>query len=168
MEKTTLFAKSWISEITFHDGTTLDLNQDSIVVIVGANNCGKTQTLRDVHSLILSDTSGKVVESLKYNISEAQHLKYDLEDFAERNNYGYQYYGKLINDQAVKKFTDKDIISGEGLRDFLYSFHKTEDRLMICNPREMGRRYPQDTSFAFPRSKQSISDVSVIQVSGSV
>ncbi|WP_207636218.1 P-loop NTPase family protein [Proteocatella sphenisci] len=37
-----------INSITFNDGTTLSLESNSIVVFTGANNCGKSQVLKDI------------------------------------------------------------------------------------------------------------------------
>lgn len=42
--------KVFIENITFNDGTTLSLNNNSIVVFTGANNCGKSQILREIEN----------------------------------------------------------------------------------------------------------------------
>ncbi len=44
LQKPAVFIKS----ITFNDGTTLQLERNSIVVFTGANNCGKSQALKDI------------------------------------------------------------------------------------------------------------------------
>lgn len=135
MDDTTPFAKSWISEITFKDNTTLNLDPDSIIVIVGENNSGKTQILRDIHSMILPDAiPGVVVESLVHKEDNLDHLEYDLADFATKAVFGFNYYNKNITTADIEKFLRNPQNISEGIRDFLYSFHNTEGRLSICNP----------------------------------
>jgi len=46
----------FIDSITFNDRTKLSLKADSVVVFTGANNCGKSQILKDIH-LGLSNSS---------------------------------------------------------------------------------------------------------------
>ncbi|EHR32318.1 ATP-dependent nuclease [Helcococcus kunzii] len=45
-QKPQVFLKS----LKFNDGTQLPLNNNSVIVFTGANNCGKSQTLRDVET----------------------------------------------------------------------------------------------------------------------
>lgn len=40
----------YLKEIVFNDGTSLNLNHDSIVVFTGANNSGKSQVLKDIEN----------------------------------------------------------------------------------------------------------------------
>ncbi len=47
-EKPSVFFKS----ITFNDGTTISLEQNSIVVFTGANNSGKSQVLKDLENIL--------------------------------------------------------------------------------------------------------------------
>ena len=39
-------------KLKFNDGTVLSLNENSIVVFVGANNSGKSQVLKDVEGIV--------------------------------------------------------------------------------------------------------------------
>ncbi len=39
-----------VSAINFKNGITLNLQEDSIVLFVGANNSGKSLTLREIHT----------------------------------------------------------------------------------------------------------------------
>ena len=64
-----LYAKS----IIFNDNTILNLEQDSIVVFTGANNCGKSQVLRDIEALFRNKfgvhySGGHYAESMKKTI----------------------------------------------------------------------------------------------------
>lgn len=52
----------FFKDITFNDGTTISLNHNSIVVFTGANNCGKSQVLKDAEKCLdSSDSSLRVV-----------------------------------------------------------------------------------------------------------
>lgn len=134
MNTTKPLTKSWISEIVFKDGKTIGLERDSIVVIVGANNCGKTQILRDIHSQLLPDKhSTIIVDSLKYQVENIEHIQYNLEDFAKKIDNNYIFLGNYINTTHINNFKSKYELN-QGFRDFLYSFHNTENRLSICNP----------------------------------
>jgi len=67
-----------ISEISFNDGTTLKLNQESIVVFTGTNNCGKSQILKDIMLKLTTNTKtqAKVVRNIKI-----EHIGTLKEDF---------------------------------------------------------------------------------------
>lgn len=49
-----------IKSLTFNDQTTIALNDNDIVVFVGPNNVGKSQSLHDIYNL-LSENNGIVV-----------------------------------------------------------------------------------------------------------
>lgn len=41
----------YISKLQFNTGKTLDIKQDDIVIFVGPNNAGKSQSLKDIYTL---------------------------------------------------------------------------------------------------------------------
>jgi energy-coupling factor transporter ATP-binding protein EcfA2 len=53
--------RTWVKSITFSDDTTITLKYDDVVIIVGSNNCGKTETLRAITSKISVHASTSVV-----------------------------------------------------------------------------------------------------------
>jgi hypothetical protein len=56
----------WISELTFSDGSTLELGQDDIIVVVGPNNSGKSEALRGINQKLINPlTENPVVRNLK-------------------------------------------------------------------------------------------------------
>lgn len=62
--------KAFIQNISFNDGTVLELEPNSIIVFVGANNSGKSQVLRDVEKSF-QDSAAKtsiVINSLSYQL----------------------------------------------------------------------------------------------------
>ena len=62
-----LLPKIWISELCFNDGTKVEINQDDLVILVGANNSGKSATLKEINSLIkMKGNKTKVLESVSF------------------------------------------------------------------------------------------------------
>ncbi|MCX2481051.1 AAA family ATPase [Pedobacter sp. MC2016-15] len=53
--------KVWISKFTVNDGTTVTLDESSIVVFVGANNMGKSASLKEIFQLLKSNGTGKII-----------------------------------------------------------------------------------------------------------
>ncbi|NNA46734.1 AAA family ATPase [Pseudomonas lactis] len=53
--------KAWIRTITFSSGQRLDFSEQEKVIIVGPNNSGKSQSLRDIIELIKDSSAPKVV-----------------------------------------------------------------------------------------------------------
>lgn len=57
-----------IGSITFKDNTTLTLEKDSIVVLVGPNNCGKSEVLNEIKQLLINPQyDSKIVKELTIN-----------------------------------------------------------------------------------------------------
>lgn len=45
-------AGGYISRITFNNGESLDISRDDIVIFVGPNNAGKSQSLKDIYPIM--------------------------------------------------------------------------------------------------------------------
>lgn len=61
--------KVFFKNITFNDGTVLNLNRNSIVVFTGSNNCGKSQVLKDGEKHIIKSSrhSTVVIRDAEYD-----------------------------------------------------------------------------------------------------
>lgn len=68
--------------ITFSDGTTINLDDDDLVVFVGPNNAGKSAALRELESFIGKEPDSAVVKSV--NIKKVG-TSDDLMSFLEKN-----------------------------------------------------------------------------------
>lgn len=68
---TTQKPQVYLERIVFSDGTSLDLNHNSIVVFTGANNCGKSQVLKDIENGLnrAHPLSTVVARTLEYEYS---------------------------------------------------------------------------------------------------
>jgi ABC-type branched-subunit amino acid transport system ATPase component len=61
---------AFISEVKFKSGLTCSFRQDSITVIVGPNNSGKSVTLREAHALLAGPQNhNRIVERLALELT---------------------------------------------------------------------------------------------------
>ncbi len=56
----------YVQSLTFNDGTSLSINKNDIVVFVGPNNVGKSQTLKDIEWATNSPSPGTIVRHVKF------------------------------------------------------------------------------------------------------
>lgn len=57
-------AGGYISKIHFNDGTDVDIQQNDIVIFVGPNNAGKSQSLKDIYTLASEKQQTTVVTDI--------------------------------------------------------------------------------------------------------
>ena len=57
-------AGGYISRMVFNNGTCLNIKQNDIVVFVGPNNAGKSQSLKDIYHLSAQKIATTVVSDL--------------------------------------------------------------------------------------------------------
>ena len=121
-----------ISRLVFNDGTSIDLKPRDIVVFVGPNNMGKSQSLKDIFNSISSDNGSLVVKDVSVEYHQPQDLLGVLEGYALKSpngqhflyrGYHYQIHSANINGFGQNRYTD------EHIRNFLISMVKTEERL---------------------------------------
>lgn len=55
-----------VSQLTFSDGTSLDLNKGSVVAVVGPNNSGKSEAIRNIAQSVARTTEGPVVTAVEF------------------------------------------------------------------------------------------------------
>lgn len=121
-----------IQNITFNDGTTIPLNSSDIVIFTGANNSGKSQTLRDITTYFTGgDSSSIIVSNIEKEICDEAALIAATE--TKGNTYFYKGY-------PLHSYKPSYLL--ESNRRLLFSFlHKlfinhlsTENRLTASNP----------------------------------
>ena len=79
-----------INNLKFNDGSELKVSPNDIVVFVGANNCGKTQSLKDIEQGVVNSEQTVVVKEVKYSINNLQTLEDELRSvssFDKQNNH---------------------------------------------------------------------------------
>lgn len=131
-------ASGYISKLQFNTGDSLDIKQNDIVVFVGPNNAGKSQSLKDIYNLSSEKMSTIVISDIVITKSVGSLLPL-LKNVSTENeqgsyiNYsvlGYNFnYWKESSDQSFQQ----DSYYGE-FRDLFVANLDTVARLSICNP----------------------------------
>lgn len=141
--KTILPARGHIVKIKFNTGKVLDVNKNDIVVFVGPNNVGKSQSLSDIYQLskikvptiVVSDIDVCKEGSLK-QLLEMTSIKQD-----NGNHINYRALNHSVNylkDHTEKMFHNEHFF-GE-YRDWFVTKLDTEARLSLCYPAQNIRR----------------------------
>lgn len=127
-----------IERIKFNDETLIDFESDDIVLLVGANNVGKSRTLKDLKDDLNDLCKPKViVDEVTYkssNFSVSQ-----LKDYFEKNisKDSFGNYNVLIDDNQFQSFNTSTFTDNMDEKQFykvLFSFLSTENRLNITRP----------------------------------
>lgn len=131
----------WISEITFNDGTTLNFNDNDIVVLVGPNNTGKSVALSELLQKTQErGTPGKIIHDIKLDSTGSKdELLVWLEETCfksgeDQNSTLYSRPGIRINLRSAQNLWGN---MGNGLRNltgFFVELLTTEARLSAANP----------------------------------
>ena len=155
-----------INRLVFNDGTSIDLTPQDVVVFVGPNNMGKSQSLRDIYNSISSDHGSLVVTDVGVEYHHPQDLQDELENYALKlpsgqyflyGGYHYQIYSTSVNGFGQNRYTDEQIKS------FLVSMIKTEERLTTSSPKQLvnpgePNQYPLQY-VTDPDNRQRMSDI---------
>ena len=86
-------AGGYISQIQFNNGQLLDIAANDIVIFVGPNNAGKSQSLKDIFNQSVNDTEVKKIILCVSDISD----DYAVTDWSSIRSE----MGKLINNAIV-------------------------------------------------------------------
>ena len=129
---------AYISKIKFNNGDELEIRKDDIVLFVGPNNAGKSQSLKDIYTKCDGDLPTIVIKEITTN-KEGDSLLPLLDDVSKRTDNG-SYLSYNINNRVINH--DKN--SGDTFflqqphygvyREAFVAHLNTEARLGICNP----------------------------------
>lgn len=106
-EKPSIYIKS----IEFKDGTNLDLNENSIVIFTGANNCGKSQILRDIENLVQNREANTIVVNkldLEYKGDLDQSFFYGRVGIDDKGYYNFN-YNRVLYNQLKEEWKSKNL-----------------------------------------------------------
>lgn len=130
-------ASGYISQLTFNNGKTLSIQKNDIVIFVGPNNAGKSQSLKDIYALSKGPTSSIV-------ISDVQTKKYSgstravLDDIAVPQINGSNTVYKLLQGTVTYIEPMENTFMNTKNFGFLHSAFvvniDTSARLNICQP----------------------------------
>ena len=127
-----------IERIKFNDEFAIGLKNDDVILIVGANNVGKSRILKDLKNDLNDLSKPKViVDEVVYNSSNfsSDQLRKYFEKNISKDSWGN--YNVYIDENETCSFSDSSFINIEEERQFykaLFSFLSTESRLNITRP----------------------------------
>lgn len=130
-------AGGYISNIKFNNGKSVEINKNDIVIFVGPNNAGKSQSLKDIYKLSGVNEQGMVVSDV--TITKYQYpISTMLDDFATYEGHGiYKHYHFLDRTYAMASYSEEDYQKSATHSSFCNLFVANLDtatRLLTCLP----------------------------------
>ena len=129
----------YVQSLTFNDGTTLSVNKNDIIVFVGPNNVGKSQTLKEIFALSEGDVETKLLTEAAFTtdatfpISKwlAQTFVCHVQNNGARlySGLGFQFY-EHVGAMSIREQRPSHLTAA------LFCKLQTESRLSISNPPE--------------------------------
>ena len=136
-------AGGYISQIKFNNGKELDIKANDIVVFVGPNNTGKSQSLKDIYALSKEKVPSVVISDITIHKGSSP-ISTVLSAISTGSNQGsYTSYSVLGHNMTVWSYTDNDFPKKSRLgdyRDLFVANLDTSARLTICKPPKNIRR----------------------------
>ena len=138
----------YISNIIFNDGTSISIQKNDIILFVGPNNSGKSQSLKDIYELSSGQVPTTVVSSI--TITKYPNQIKDLLDSIspKQPQISYTFYDVLTQKIAYSKDIDKYFQTTPyygNFRDLFVANLDTAARLTICNaPINIARNSPKE------------------------
>ena len=136
-------ASGHIIKIQFNTGKGIDVNKNDIVVLVGPNNAGKSQSLSDIYQLSKNKVPTVVISDIE--VSKEGSLKKLLESTSMKHDNGrYIEYTTLnhrvtyLEDMTEHSFTSDHFLGD--YRDWFVIKLDTDARLSMCFPAKSIRR----------------------------
>lgn len=130
-------AGGYISRITFNNGESLDISRDDIVIFVGPNNAGKSQSLKDIYTLSEQKMPTTVISDINITKNNLP-ISATLEKLSEgEHRGGFTTYIVLNHRMHIYNSTDKSFLSEQYYGEYRALFVANLDtaaRLTICNP----------------------------------
>ncbi|MCR9065613.1 MAG: AAA family ATPase [Cytophagales bacterium] len=131
----------WIDSLTFSDDSTINFEKNDIVVLVGANNSGKSATLREAEQRLNNEkeVKSKVLKGLTFKISgdKADFIE-DLENSSlkklEGLNVTYSGFRYNLNASNIDYFFKNIGIGLQGMQPYFVNRLSTENRIQASNP----------------------------------
>lgn len=128
--------KTIIKKLVFNNGMELPLSPNEIVVFVGANNSGKSQSLKDIYRAFSHPENNIVVKSIEYYNQGVESFEQTIKRLASFNKDNSQYngYGFSIHSGWIQNLTSNSFSRMDQLVRFFVKQLDTQDRLSQCGP----------------------------------
>ena len=125
-----------IKKLKFNDGTELDVSSNDIVVFVGANNSGKSQSLKDINKAFFDPSQNIIVKKIDFEIEGVDKFEQSIKKLSSFNKDNSQYkgYGYSIHTGWIGNLTANSFSGMFQLSNFFVKQLDTRDRLNQCDP----------------------------------
>lgn len=140
METNNINANVKVSKIEFNDGKKINIDEDDIVIFVGANNVGKSKILKEIRNDLFNNIFNNkiLIKNIEYNhanFDNATILKILSENFVKEENGFYNIYLDENNffPLSGSGFT-AELACPSLLYKIFYCFLSTESRLKLTLP----------------------------------
>lgn len=128
----------FVNSITFNNGETISINKNDIVVFVGPNNAGKSQSLKDIYACITNQHRKIVIKDVNLIFQNSENDVAFIESCSAHSknpSSGYVYSG--MNYYIYPYHIENNRLLSQHLRDlskFFINELKTDNRLSIVYP----------------------------------
>ena len=132
-----------IESIKFINHQKITFKKDDIILLVGANNAGKSRTLKDIRDKIINNNKPLVlvddIEFTENNFSAESLISY-IEENLKKNNTGDfvftsdDFCGYTYNSYYFNQMRDDSFFDKKDLYKLFYTFLSTENRLNLTKP----------------------------------
>lgn len=125
----------YISKLILNNSEEIEINKNDIVVFVGPNNAGKSQSLKDIYELCQNKKQTVVVDDLdivKGNLDLEELLKKTAKVSDNGNYKSYTGLGYNINSFDISRYKSEKYFND--IRSLFIAYLDTINRLGICNP----------------------------------
>lgn len=136
-------AGGYISKLKFNNGQELDIAINDIVVFVGPNNAGKSQSLKDIYALSKDKVPSVVISEITIKKTTVPVSQLLSEIAAGTNQGSHTSYNILGRNMDVWSYTDNNFLQNThygSFRELFVANLDTSARLTICNPPQSIRR----------------------------
>jgi len=126
--------KASISKLSFSGGSSFTLDENDKIILVGPNNSGKSQSLREIIGICQNGKKDRTVVVTGLEITKTgstEELKLFLEENADYVNSNYRYDDWQINENHLG-FWNQDYLLNQLYPGFIKNID-ANDRLNICN-----------------------------------
>ena len=153
-----------IKKLTFNDGTTVKLGNNSILVFTGANNCGKSQVLKDIERKTASSNGIKTIVLLDCEIDYTGTI--DEKKFLEtsffidyQGNYQLPLSGSAFPLDTLKSYWTHHRLFN-GLNEAFVKRLATENRITLSNALERSVQPARSPIYKLNKSEDVASQIS--------
>lgn len=143
-----------LSSLQFNDETTIPLGNNDIIVFVGPNNAGKSQSLKDIYKLCENENNDvTVIKHLEFTKPSQEDLVKSISKNCRTVNNGgyveYKSHGFSMSSHSLASFQGWQALGP--LRNYLVSHLSTEERLRLANPpQQINRTDPWTHPIHYP------------------